>query len=258
MTTKGYLLLFLAGIHDLLENAPTPSDTYRAVYGYAPYKPKNLYPVISRMLNDKQIEKTERDGVACFRITNRGLKDAEEIIPLERLRLKWDGYWRMVIFDIEEKWKKDRDRVRSVLKDLGFAMLQESSWITPFPIENELISHLSKIRVSGEVLVTKTKILSGDIRSIVDRVWKLDELDDKYRELTEEIEDGKINTLSEAAHWELRFLDILAEDPLLPEQLLPKQWYGNSAKKVYKNTIKTILSRPVDKRDKRLFQKLLK
>ena len=68
----------------------------------------------------------------------------------------------------------------------------------------------------------------------------------------DEVEDGKINTYSLAARWELRFLDLLAEDPLLPVQLLPRRWYGAAAKQVYNTKIRVILNRPADKRDKRL------
>ena len=44
----------------------------------------------------------------------------------------------MIIFDIPEKKKSAREALRDKLKDLGFAKLQDSVWITPFPCENEI------------------------------------------------------------------------------------------------------------------------
>ncbi|OGK29397.1 CRISPR-associated endonuclease Cas2, partial [Candidatus Roizmanbacteria bacterium RIFCSPHIGHO2_12_41_18] len=51
---------------------------------------------------------------------------------------KWDGEWRVVIFDIPEKFKKAREALRNKLKDLGFVKLQESVFIFPYECEDEI------------------------------------------------------------------------------------------------------------------------
>ena len=56
---------------------------------------------------------------------------------MDRSRV-WDKKWRLVIFDIPEKKKPAREALREKLKDLGFAKLQDSVWVTPFPCENEI------------------------------------------------------------------------------------------------------------------------
>lgn len=51
---------------------------------------------------------------------------------------KWDGKWRVVIFDIPERLRQQRNMFRSKLKALNFYMLQKSVFVCPFPCEEEL------------------------------------------------------------------------------------------------------------------------
>jgi CRISPR-associated endonuclease Cas2 len=57
---------------------------------------------------------------------------------------KWDGKWRVVIFDIPEKKKLARDILREKLEKLGFYQLQKSVFIHPFECQQE-IELISKI-----------------------------------------------------------------------------------------------------------------
>ncbi len=49
---------------------------------------------------------------------------------------KWDGKWRMLIFDIPEKRKLLRNKIRLTLVSIGFTKLQDSVWIFPYPCED--------------------------------------------------------------------------------------------------------------------------
>src|SRR3989338_8849126 len=51
---------------------------------------------------------------------------------------KWDGKWRLVIFDISQLKKHYREALRGKLKELGFCRLQKSIWIYPFYCKDEL------------------------------------------------------------------------------------------------------------------------
>ena len=48
---------------------------------------------------------------------------------------KWDGLWRIVIFDVWERRRKTRDRLRMLLVETGFVRLQDSVWIYPYECE---------------------------------------------------------------------------------------------------------------------------
>ena len=51
---------------------------------------------------------------------------------------KWDGRWRILIFDIPDKHKVKREALRGKLKELGFFQLQKSVWVCPYNFQNEV------------------------------------------------------------------------------------------------------------------------
>ena len=85
------------------------------------------------------IQARKKNNVSFFHVTPRGKLRALKFIHLEKLRQgKWDGRWRVIIFDIPETLKKWREYLRKELKQLGFYPLQESVYITPYPVTGEL------------------------------------------------------------------------------------------------------------------------
>ena len=51
---------------------------------------------------------------------------------------KWDGKWRLLLFNIPELKKNIRDALRRKLKNLGFLEFQKSVFIYPYPCEDEI------------------------------------------------------------------------------------------------------------------------
>ncbi len=47
---------------------------------------------------------------------------------------KWDGKWRIVLFDVPESKRPVRDYLRGVLKRLGFREFQRSMWVWPYKL----------------------------------------------------------------------------------------------------------------------------
>jgi len=82
------------------------------------------------------------DGKKEFlEITNKGKEKLKKIITQE-LKIspppKWDGKWRLVIFDIPDDKKDKRDMVRNKLEQLGFIKLQESVYVFPFDCHEQI------------------------------------------------------------------------------------------------------------------------
>ena len=68
------------------------------------------------------------------------------VIPLP---VRWDGKWRLVMFDVPEKRKKVRDILRMLLRSAGFIHFQDSAWIQPYPCD-ELVTLLRSHLGSGK------------------------------------------------------------------------------------------------------------
>lgn len=92
-----------------------------------------------------------RDG---YRITTRGKRYSAKLLSwyVDRSPSRWDGKWRMVIFDIPEKRKGDRDTLRRLLVQFGFKMLQASVWASPYAVPQEFNQRLWEMRIKYHVL----------------------------------------------------------------------------------------------------------
>lgn len=90
------------------------------------------------------IKISKRNGQLYIHLTEEGSKKAGKY-QINDLKIKnpkkWDGKWRILIFDIREKHRIKRDALRGKLKELGLFKLQDSVWVYPhdFKKENELL-----------------------------------------------------------------------------------------------------------------------
>jgi len=72
---------------------------------------------------------------------------------------KWDGYWRVIIYDIPQKFHKARNAFREKIKKLGMYQLQKSIWIHPYNCFKELdfLCAIFGIPLEDCVYIIKTK-----------------------------------------------------------------------------------------------------
>lgn len=101
-----------------------------------------LYRIVREFKRDRLVDyKEDRDGSVSIVLSKLGKKYAIHC-KLDEIEIKipdrWDGVWRMVIFDISEKKKKAREALRSKLKELGFRELQKSVLVFPYECEDEV------------------------------------------------------------------------------------------------------------------------
>ena len=75
---------------------------------------------------------------------------------------KWDGLFRVIIFDIPENKKGTREIFRKKLKELEFQQLQKSVFVSPYECRNE-IDFLKNVY---EVVPYVSYILATDIPDI--------------------------------------------------------------------------------------------
>lgn len=101
----------------------------------------------------------DENGVVTVKITSNGKKylrrfDIDNMILNKSGR--WDGKWRLVIFDIPEKDKKAREALRHKLKELDLVRLQDSVWITPYPCDDEIrfLREIFNIPFNVDVVIT--------------------------------------------------------------------------------------------------------
>ncbi len=109
--------------------------------------------------------KEENDGTVSVVLSKLGQLHAFRYDP-ENIRVaipaKWDGKWRVVIFDIPEKKKKARDALRWELKKIGFIELQKSVWIFPYECQNAVDFIVEVFDIRNHVRILEVSSINND------------------------------------------------------------------------------------------------
>jgi len=97
--------------------------------------------VIQELKKQKLINLYEKGDYLVMEITERGekrvLKYKIDEVKIMRPK-KWDGYWRVIMFDIPESYKRARDALSSKLKEMELYPLQKSVFVCPFECRDEI------------------------------------------------------------------------------------------------------------------------
>ena len=75
---------------------------------------------------------------------------------------RWDGRWRLLIFDIPEQQKPMREKIRRTLIHIGFVRLQDSVWIYPYDCEDFINLLKTDLKIGKAVLYAIVDELEDD------------------------------------------------------------------------------------------------
>lgn len=105
------------------------------------YPKKRVYDTFYRLKREGHIKIRREKGQIYISLTNKGKKKAGWL-QIDDLKIKkpkkWDGKWRIVMFDIVELKKTHREAFRGKLKELGFQPMQKSVWVYPYNCKDEI------------------------------------------------------------------------------------------------------------------------
>ncbi len=155
-------------------------------------------------------------------------------------RRRWDGRWRLILFDVPEARLNTRNKLRRYLKDHGFGYLQNSVWITPDAVsEQRALVADGPVDVESLLLLEARPCAGETDAQIVAGAWdfaKINKCYAKHQEILAHRPHGKVDTEAAARtfHRWLRderadWMDALGHDPLLPAPLLPDGYAGRRA-----------------------------
>jgi len=159
LTTKffAYFIENLKNIFDL--GVKILIEPHSLMKGFSLYHSPGLSPSTAKRLYQQKINNLKNRGYLRetkkgWELTPKGRIEIIKIIIWKKLNnKKWDGKWRIIIFDIPEMSRRDRDFLRRELKWIGFIELQKSVWIFPYDMEKELVALLKlwKLEFLGDI-----------------------------------------------------------------------------------------------------------
>ncbi|PIS15233.1 hypothetical protein COT63_01080 [Candidatus Shapirobacteria bacterium CG09_land_8_20_14_0_10_38_17] len=207
------------------------------------YKLTNFQANTNRMIRTGYMEKIVKDGEPYLRLSNMGKNVIARDFPFLKFRNKnWDGYWRVISYDIPEKFKGSRHSLQEKLKELGFGMLQKSIYISPHNIAEDLQEYIenNNLKDFAAVMVAK-RVFGKSNQTLAWEVWNLEKLEEKYWEWIsdgEEFQNKQEKNYQKFAKLQDRFIDIIFKDPFLPKELQPNSWPSNEAIKKFHSLLK--------------------
>lgn len=155
----------------------------------------------------------------------------------------WDQRWRVVIFSVPEKEKGYRIAFQNEIERLGFKKFGRNVYINP----HALLISAKRIAVNYALDPYCTFIEAVKIENqsyAVEKIWHLDEINLKYKKFIDIAKAALKKSTQQnwpfmAKQLEGEFASIYSADPHLPEELLPKNWLGHDAYKIFKEVSRT-------------------
>jgi len=95
---------------------------------------------LKRLREQKLVEINTVDSEEIIKLTKKGYTKYLKFKPHELTinKNKWDGRWRIVIYDIAKFKKHQQERFRYLIKSMGFLQLQKSVYLTAYPCEEQI------------------------------------------------------------------------------------------------------------------------
>jgi phenylacetic acid degradation operon negative regulatory protein len=190
---------------------------------------------VSRMVRQGWLAPVRLPGGPGYVLTakaTRRLDDAAARIYRTGSR-PWDGTWHLVHTE-RVRHRATRERLRDGLGFLGYAPLDETTWIAP-RASAEALALLTAEDVAAESF---TAAHDGDSAALVARAWDLEALAaayDGWLRLATDVVTGAGPTADDEAAFATRSVLVhewrkfLFRDPDLPPALLPRDWPGRRA-----------------------------
>ena len=110
-----------------------------------------------------------KNGITNVKLTKEGKRKLArykiDLLEIEKPK-KWDGKWRIIIFDIPVKKNFARELLRRKMKNLGFYKLQASVFVYPYPCYEVVKFLRDYFGVSSEVECLEAESLESQNKLI--------------------------------------------------------------------------------------------
>lgn len=117
-------------------------------------KKSSLSQALKRLRENGFVELID-DKQLIYRLTDPG-RDRALWEKMKTHNEKWDGKWRVVIWDVPEKRRVARDLLRYKLKQLGFECFQKSVWASKINCTEQLRDFIKKVGIEDWVMVLES------------------------------------------------------------------------------------------------------
>jgi phenylacetic acid degradation operon negative regulatory protein len=192
--------------------------------------------VLLRMRQEGWLDSERNGREARYRLAP-AINSAQARIEsqLRGQRPPWEGSFCGILYEVPEPARAYRDRLRRIAQLLGYATLRPGLLVATSDRWEELTGLVPEQPPGSQLLRIQIRLDDKDSRLVAARLWGLDELAARYRQVLAEsraLTDQAGRHPPGAAAFRafadatLPIFDASAADPDLPEELLPDGWPG--------------------------------
>ena len=152
-----------AGVLSVAVLAPNALQMLKMFGGHKKPRQKEIIALSRKRLVNAGLLYYTDDGF--LKLTTRG---EVKLRRLERAEFKmkkpkrWDKKWRMIIFDIKEKRRLLREKLRHTIATIGFVRLQHSVWVYPYDCEDLITLLKADFKIGKDVLYLIVETIEND------------------------------------------------------------------------------------------------
>lgn len=176
-------------------------------------------------------------------LTKEGQEKIKKIFLVSSSKERRAGEVYLVIYDIADVSKSNRDLLRRFLLTNRMVRLQESVYLSVLNPHLLLEDFFRLKSINGQVLVAKLGkdgMIGGEsIKSFIGKAFDLKKLEEMYLEFINYFSDLSLHQIF-LLQLNFAFNKIYREDPHLPEEFLPKDWVGYKAFRLYQDLKKVL------------------
>lgn len=238
-----YLQVAATGGRSLTWNHSFPDrDAYRG----ALYRLRQAGLLVYRRYSDKKV---------FLDVTAKGKSRLPDVFKPERFwRKNWNGIWYVLVYDVPEKDRMYRNKLRQFLHRMRMGCLQRSVYVSPRDIRPEYNDMIQAADIGRYAFLLESQTVLGQSpMEIVESAWnfrRLEEIQlwycDVYAENLERVLSGKLTNeaLENLAREEMSaYLCAMEEDPMLPKKLLPPEYRGGEVYGLHRKLTREIAKR---------------
>jgi len=145
--------------------AEKPAVSIDSIKEKDPKKNYALARSIKNLIEAGCVEIHKSDNQKYLKITQKGksklnsikLEGEETLVPRT-----WDGFWRIIILDIPEERKNEREALRYLLKKANFVCVKNTVWVSPHPYENLFTNIKKDLNLETELMIIVTDKLDPE------------------------------------------------------------------------------------------------
>lgn len=154
-----------AGVIAVVSVTPGIGPAFRLFgVGKTAYPRRYVNDTIRRLHEKGQVTFEYHNGYRYVRLTKKGRSalDAALLHPERWQQRRWDGKWRIIMFDVPERRRTTRNKIRHMLTTFGCKRLQDSVWVFPYPCDEVIAALKAECRIGNNVLYITAERIEND------------------------------------------------------------------------------------------------